>query len=404
MKICHVVKSNLNVFADSALAIVLAASVIAGCAVLHPAMAQDAAQPEVLAPSSDALLAPAAPAPAATPTPKLAAPAGTLAPPGSAQTMLEADDLVAQDSALPAGGDLAPRSPGMELPVGDAMAGGLGDGTGTPPQRSEADIQTEIREDAFNAALTGLLPLEPPEIRKVLERYDRTLEASEIPIYAYPEPEIVVKNVSLDPGVRPVEIKLATGHVTTLNVVDVSGAPWPIQDVTWAGNFEIVQPEPGGHVVRITPMSEFAYGNISVRLSDLKTPITFILKAHRDTVYYRIDARLPEYGPLATPPIIDGGITIAAGSATMTSVLDGAAPEAAKKLDVTGVDGRTTAFEFNGLVYVRTPLTLLSPAWTGSIKSADGMNVYTLERAPVLLLSEQGRMVRARLSEKDKGL
>lgn len=397
MKICHVVKSNLNVLADTALAVVLTASVIAGAAVLHPAFAQEGAQPEVLAPSSETLAAPA-------PVPAPSAPAGTLAPP-TAQTMLEPDDLVAQDSALPAGGDLAPRSPGMELPVNDALIpGGMGDGTAAAPQRSEEDIQAEIREDAFNAALTGILPLEPAEIRKVLERYDRTLEASEIPIYAYPEPEVVVKNVSLDPGVRPVEIKLATGHVTTLNVVDVSGAPWPIQDVTWAGNFEIVQPEPGGHVVRITPMSEFAYGNISVRLSELKTPITFVLKAHRDAVYYRIDARLPEYGPMATPPIMDGGITIAAGSATMTSVLDGTAPDAAKKLEVSGVDGRTTAFEFNGQVYVRTPLTLLSPAWTGSIKSADGMNVYTLERAPVLLLSEQGRMVRARLSEKEKGL
>lgn len=394
MKICHVVKSNLNVFADraagTALAAVFCAAMLAGPSGLHPAFAQDAAQPEVLAPSSETLSAPAAPV----------APAGTLALPGA---VMEEDDLVAQDSALPAGGDLAPRSPGMELPVGDMMPAGP-EGAGGVVQRSEADIQAEIREDAFNAALTGIMPLEPAEIRKVLERYDRTLEASEIPIYAYPEPEIVVKNVSLDPGVRPVEIKLATGHVTTLNVVDVSGAPWPIQDVTWAGNFEIVQPEPGGHVVRITPMSEFAYGNISVRLSELKTPITFVLKAHRDAVYYRIDARLPEYGPLATPPIMDGGITIAAGSAAMTSVLDGTAPEMAKKLEVTGVDGRTTAFELNGLVYVRTPLTLLSPAWTGSIKSADGMNVYTLERAPVLLLSEQGRMVRARLSEKDKGL
>lgn len=304
-------------------------------------------------------------------------------------------------SALPEGGELESRSPGMDLPVeGGLLPGSLTLESPEVVQRSEEDINAEVREDAFNAALTGILPLEPPEIRKLLERYDQTQEASEIPIYPYPEPEVVVKNISLDPGVRPVEIKLATGHVTTLNVVDISGAPWPIQDVTWAGNFEIVPPEAGSHVVRITPMSEFAYGNISVRLLELKTPITFVLKAHRDGVYYRMDARLPEYGPLAVPPIIDGGITIAAGDPSMTAVLDGSPPEAAKRLNVTGVDGRTTAFNFNGMVYVRTPLTLLSPSWTGSIKSADGMNVYTLGNAPVLLLSDQGRMVRARLSEK----
>lgn len=307
-------------------------------------------------------------------------------------------------SALPDGGMLEPRAPGMQLPVDSLLPGGAGAanmGLAAPPEKSPEEIASEIREDAFNAALTGILPLEPNEIRKVLKRYDQTQEASERPIYEYPEPQVVVKNVSLDPGVSPVEIKVATGHVTTLNVVDISGAPWPIQDVTWAGNFEIVQPESGGHVVRITPMSEFAYGNISIRMLELKTPITFVLRAHRDEVYYRIDARLPEYGPLATPPIIDGGITIAAGNPSMTAVLDGVPPEQARKMDVTGVDGRTTAFHYNGMVYVRTPLTLLSPAWSGSIKSADGMNVYTLNNAPVLLLSDQGRMVRARLSEKD---
>ncbi|HEY8190632.1 MAG TPA: DotH/IcmK family type IV secretion protein, partial [Micavibrio sp.] len=274
------------------------------------------------------------------------------------------------DSALPDGGTLMPRSPGLELPIAGAP--------GVPAQKTKEEVDAEIRQDAFNAALTGLLPLEPNEIRKVLKRFDETQEASETPIYPYPEPEVVVKNVSLDPGVMPPLIKVAVGHVTTMNLLDISGAPWPIQDVTWAGNFEIVQPEEGGHVIRITPMSEFAYGNMSVRLVDLKTPITFILRTHRDGVYYRVDARLPQYGPQATPPLIDGGITIAAGNPTMTAVLDGMPPQDAKKMDVVGVDGRTTAFKYNDMMYVRTPLTLLSPAWTGSVKSADGTNVYTL--------------------------
>jgi intracellular multiplication protein IcmK len=190
--------------------------------------------------------------------------------------------------------------------------------------------------------------------------------------------------------------------VTTMNILDVSGAPWPIQDITWAGNFEIVQPEAGGHVVRITPMSEFAYGNMSVRLLELDTPITFVLRTHRDGVFYRVDLRLPVYGPNAIPPIIDGGITIAAGNLTMTAVLDGMPPQDAVKMQVTGADGRTTAYKFEDSTYVRTPLTLLSPAWKSSVKSADGTNVYLLGNAPVLLLSDQGRMIHARLAEKEQ--
>lgn len=336
------------------------------------------------------------------------------APSGPAAAQAEAEPPVvlgdeqgeaAAESALPDGGALEARSPGLSLPVESSLMPGDMPGAAPAgvmiPQKTDEEMAAEIRDEAFNAALTGLLPLEPNEIRRVIKRYDQTQEAAETPIYPYPEPEVVVKNISLDPGTMPPLIKVAAGHVTTINIVDVSGAPWPIQDITWAGNFEIVQPEEGGHVVRITPMSEFAYGNMSVRLVELDTPVTFILRTHRDGVFYRADMRLPIYGPNATPPIIDGGLTIAAGDPTMTAVLDGVPPEKVVKLEVVGADGRTTAFKLDETTYVRTPLTLLSPAWKGAVKSADGMNVYMLGNAPVLLLSDQGRVIHARLSEKD---
>jgi hypothetical protein len=71
------------------------------------------------------------------------------------------------------------------------------------------------------------------------------------------------------------------------------------------------------------------------------------------------------------------------------------------KLNVSGVDGRTTAYSSGGQTYVRTPLTLLSPAWKSSVSSADGMNVYVLSSAPVLLLSDEGESMRATLTEKE---
>jgi intracellular multiplication protein IcmK len=327
----------------------------------------------------------------------LSAPALAQNAPSAAVLAPPTESNPASSSALPDAGEVTPRAPGLELPVNQAP---MPDYPGESAAKTKEEIEAEIRESAFNAALTGLLPLEPDEIRKVKHRYDVTQEAVEVPNYPYPQPEVVVKNVSLDPGSAPVEIKVAVGHVTTVNILDVTGAQWPIQDISWAGNFDILQPETGGNVLRITPMSEYAYGNLSIRLVELKTPITFVLRTHRDGVFYRMDARIPEYGPLATPPIIDAGITIAAGNPLMTAVLDGMPPDGAEKMKVEGVDGRTTAYRYKDVMYVRTPLTLLSPAWTGSVRSADGMNVYTMSSAPVLLLSDQGRMVRARISER----
>jgi len=268
-------------------------------------------------------------------------------------------------------------------------------------QGNNAALQEEIRTEAFDAAITGMFPLTPEQIKGLLKQYDKTQEAAKTPPYTAPKPEISVQNISLDPGVAPVTIKTAIGNVTTINMLDATGAPWPVQDVTWAGDYEIVEPEEGGHIIRITPMSHYARGNIVIRMLTLKTPLTLTLETGRDVVQYRVDARIPEYGPFASAPLMQGGTSLVAGTPELTAILDGVAPGGAIRLDVAGVDGRTTAYTIGGTTYVRTPLTLLSPAWQSSVSSADGMNVYALSNAPVLLLSDGGEFMRAVLKEKE---
>jgi intracellular multiplication protein IcmK len=309
-------------------------------------------------------------------------------------------------------------NPGMQLP----RAGGgaeeedldlFSDLDG--PQKTAAEIEDEIREEAFNAALTGLFPLRPEEIRRLLEHYDKTQQAVETPVYPEPTAELVVETIPLDPGSPLSTIKVAVGHVTTVAAVDVTGAPWPILDATWGGNFEVITPEgytdPGSLVdpavvgaantIRITPLAPFANGNISLRLLGLMTPVVLKINTSRDVVHYRFDARIPDYGPNSVPPLIEGGISIVAGSPTVNAILDGVPPSSAEKLEVTGVDGRTSVYTYNDNTYVRTPLTLLSPGWSSSASSADGMSVYQLGNASVLLLSDNGKVVRARVTEKD---
>lgn len=272
-------------------------------------------------------------------------------------------------------------------------------GDNDPRQKTPEELEAEIRREAFDAAITGLFPLKPENIRALLREYDDTKRAVEKPINGIPTPRVNVETVSLDPGVSPLALKTAVGHITTVNILDVTGAPWPIQDISWAGDFEVIEPEEGGHIIRITPMGLEAYGNMSIRLLTLKTPVTIMLQTSTDEVQYRVDARIPEYGPFAQAPIIDGGTDRVAGNALIMAVLDGTPPGSAQKLDVTGVDGRTSAYRISGMTYVRTPLTLLSPGWEQSVTSADGMNVYALQDTPVLLLSDKGRFQRASVRE-----
>ena len=148
-------------------------------------------------------------------------------------------------------------------------------------------------------------------------------------------------------------------------------------------------------------MKEFARGNISLRMLGLATPLTFALQAGGNEVHYRFDARIPQSGPnAATPLIASGNINMTAGSdGNVSAILAGIPPKDSEIMSVDGVDARTTAYNLAGRLYVRTPLTLLSPTWQSSAQSADGMKVYVLDSSPVLLLSEQGTMVRAMIKK-----
>ena len=272
-------------------------------------------------------------------------------------------------------------------------------------EKSPEDVAAGFRKQAFDAALDQTLPLKPSEIRTVLEHYDRTIQSTELPVHPYPRAEQTVQNVALDPGTPPVVIKLSFGYVTTLSILDITGAPWPIEDISWVGDFEIHEDsaKEDSHILRISPSSNFAHGNMSMRLKGLDTPVIFTFETNRDMVHYRFDALIQKEGPQNQAPIIDPGpvssLTLTSGDVDMSLALGGVVPEDAERLLVSGVDGRTSAYRYNGLTYVRTPLALLSPGWESSVASADGTRVYALQDAPVLILSDKGRMVRARLSD-----
>ena len=269
-------------------------------------------------------------------------------------------------------------------------------------EKTPEELEEEARAEAFDAALQGLLPLRPAEIRTLLESFDRTQEAVNIPIYPNPKPEIAVQNIPLDPGVKPASVKVSYGHVSTISFLDNTGAQWPIEDIAWAGDFEIIESAPSEipNFIRVTPQSEYARGNMSIKLIDLQTPVILILETSRDIVHYRFDAVIGEKGPFGKASIIDTGITIQAGGPDMTGFLEGVIPTGAERLNVNGADSRTSAFNYSGYTVLRTPFALLSPAWEASVSSADGTHVYAFQETPVVLLSERGKTLRVRISSR----
>jgi len=320
---------------------------------------------------------------------------------GSQQGTVATQAVPARNTVAPNNHVPAPTAGGMQQQglsqdqINEALQGYDFQGDMTLEER-QAEVERMARDTAFQATLNGTFPLKPDEILELLDRYREVREATEGRIGGAPKTDITLQSVSLDPGQTPPIIKLSPGYVTTLNIVDLTGRPWPVRDVSWGGNFEIIQPEAGEHVIRISPLKAHEVGNLSIQLLELDTPVIFSLQTQLETVDVRFDAQIPEYGPNADTPIIENtSVQTTAGNEDIIKVLDGVPTVGAKKLDLTGVDGRTSAYDVGGQIYVRTPLSLLSPGWNSSITSADGTTVYSINKSPVLLLSDKGKMVRA---------
>lgn len=269
--------------------------------------------------------------------------------------------------------------------------------------QAEADQMKREEEHnvkSYDRAASGLLPLSPDQVRNFMHRLEQTQEASQPPSSGPPKGQVRISTLSLDPGVDPPQINLAAGYVTTINMVDATGEPWPILDVGVGGNFEVSPTQAGTHVVRVMPLTRIGSGNLSVLLKDLSTPVIFRLVAGGPNVDLRYDARIAKMGPGAKAPLIQRP-RLEAGNENMIMILENAPPTDAKRMKVSGLDARTMAWMMDDHVFVRTPLTLLSPAWDSSVSSADGMTVYEIGDAPVLLMSDNGAMVRAQLVRDD---
>jgi len=269
----------------------------------------------------------------------------------------------------------------------------------------EAKREEEHIRKSYKSAERGILPLSPDQVRTFMRRLEDTQEAAQAPFAGPPKGEVKVVSLSLDPGGEPPQINLSAGYVTTISMVDATGAPWPILDVGIGGNFEVTPTQAGSHVVRVSPLTRLGNGNLSILLKDLPTPVIFRLAAGGPIFHMRYDARVPKLGPNAKTPIIEKGrVGPVAGDQLITMILENAPPREAKKLKIAGLDARTMAWKVDDKIFVRTPLSLLSPAWNASASSPDGMTVYEIGDAPVLLMSDNGIMMRARLMrEEDNG-
>jgi intracellular multiplication protein IcmK len=283
------------------------------------------------------------------------------------------------------GNGTAPLPPGAG-PVGGGAAPAT---TLVSPTGPEG---VNLRDQAFSETSDNLLPLTPDQVRTLHGLFSGTqravAEAPGIP----PRPTSAAKIVNLAPGATPPIIRLSAGFVSSLVFLDASGAAWPIDsyDLGDPRSYNI-QWDKKSNMLLVQAITEFKTGNLAVMLRGLNTPVMLTLIPGQRAVDYRVDLRIPGLGPNAAPAAMPETLP-GASNPILLDVLNGVPPPGSRALSIAGRDCQV--WLLNGKLYVRTRLTVLSPGWISTLSSADGMHAYEMQQTPVILASENGKMVK----------
>lgn len=235
----------------------------------------------------------------------------------------------------------------------------------------------------FEVAVSQNMPLSPDQIRELARMLDERQKAAALPL---PPPRSVTGSVSvsLDPGSTPPVIRPFIGVNTSFVVLDSTGAPWPVENHA-VGNgmdFKVERLDgPGGSTFVISALRPYGQSNLILKLAGHPTPVVLNLVSGQREVDARVEVRIQGRGPNASVTSVP--LTPAVDSRLM-SVLDGV-PPAGRPVAISG-DAKTRAWLMpNGRLWLRTDLTVISPAPISFVSASDGTRAYELPAAARIL-------------------
>lgn len=286
-----------------------------------------------------------------------------------------------EDLTLPPGGQ-----PAVPPPVVSTAPNGAVVGVAPAPGRTPED-------EAFESAVKQLVPLSPDQIREFRKRQDDARRAQSLPL-APVRPITRTISLTLKPGEPTPVIRVAAQRVTTLTFVDVTGKPWPVLSVA-TGDPQTLEAKSAGpqnetNIITLSPIRYQGATNVAVTLTKYPVPIVMTVTTGESEVDYRVDIRVGARGPNAIADVLGAGGLAPTNDATLIGFIDGVPPRGAERVQTSSRE--VEAWMFDKMMYVRTNLELLSPAYLQKSSGNAGVNVYQLVEAPVLILSRDGQM------------
>lgn len=272
-----------------------------------------------------------------------------------------------------------------------------------PPRGTPLTVELPSLPDPdFQNGLNEIGPLTPSQIKQLRRYRDDTERAQAAQPRFQPKPVYSDLPVSLrpKPGEAPQMARLYPNFQTNILFYDDYGNPLSVMDVTAppAEQFTVTWSKDQEHStnsIRVSPVTMYANGSISVQLQGVPAPVSLLLASGQREV--DIDATVRVRG-IGRPQVVAGvGVPIPRDvDPEMLALLTGVPPISAKSLRSS--NSSVQAWRIGQSFYVKTSFTLLSPAATAIQRGSDGSAVYKIQPTPVLIALTGGETVNITLS------
>lgn len=267
----------------------------------------------------------------------------------------------------------------------------------------DSNTNASLKDQAFSSAVSTVSPLDQDQIKDVRRAYNAMTKASSFTQDVPPTPLTSALTIDLSTGATPPVIRLAAGYISSLVFTDSSGQPWPIKaydignptafNVAWNQAGDAKDSDTMQNSLLIQSMSSYNEGNLAVILKGLNTPIMFTLIPGQKVVDYRVDIRVPRAGPNVK---VSADSLPEHASPLLQDVLNNIAPAKGRVLSISGAEAQ--GWVVGKRMFIRTPLTIISPAWISTMTGSDGfIKAYELPKASVVLAVTQGKMVQLKV-------
>lgn len=234
------------------------------------------------------------------------------------------------------------------------------------------------------------LQMTPEQVRQIKTMQLDQLRAAATPYPNLAEPITRSINMTMTPGIAPPVLRLSAGMLSTIVFTDAAGNPWDIQSVALnrskfsdginqsLNTAATDEHKNIGNILTIEPLDPAAYGNVSITLAELATPIIFTLSTGQNKVDVRVDARIPSVNPSASNrnSAAPARISTEIDDTTLLFV-DGTPPIEAVAYNVS--NNLIEAWKFGENLIVRTESKILFPAYSSAVTSTSGMSVYRFD-------------------------